>query len=72
MGVFIPCSAAEFSVHCGVQACEGHTLNLSCIFHLWKEELLQKGTIVIATYIYALKELPLCSKLQSLCMALGP
>lgn len=58
---------------------EGHTLTTSagwvffcCFFYLWKQELLRKGIIVNATYIYPLKELPLRSKLQCLCMDLGP
>lgn len=42
------------------------------VFYLQTQELLKKGTIVIATYTYALKELPLCSKLQCLCMGSGP
>lgn len=49
-----------------------HILLQLCVFHLWKQELLKKGTIVIATYTYVLKELPLCSKLQCLYMGLGP
>lgn len=43
-----------------------------CVFYLRKQELLKKGTIVIATYTYALEELPLCSKLQCLYMGSGP
>lgn len=32
MGLFIPRSAAEFSVHCAVQACEGRTHSTSAVF----------------------------------------
>lgn len=49
-----------------------HTPLQLCVFYLQKQELLKKGTIVIATYTYALKELLLCSKLQCLYMGLGP
>lgn len=37
-----------------------------CGFYLRKQELLKKGTVVIAAYTYALKEQSLCSKLQCL------
>lgn len=72
------CSAAGFVGHCEGQTWRSHTYHFSwvgffcCFFYLWKQELLRKGIIVNATYIYPLKELPLRSKLQCLYMDLGP